>query len=288
MKKILITGLSGFLGHYLYKFRPYNVEITGTFFNNKPEFQKIELVHLDLSNVEKFLVSNKNKYDIIIHCAAESSLSKCEQDPKQAYKLNSDATKKLAQWSENQGSRFVFLSTDIVFDGKKGNYSENDIPDPINIYGKSKLEAERIINKIHNNAAIIRLALCLGKGLEKTHSFIDWLLAKLENNEDINLYYDEFRTPISAPIAAMAIWKIALSEYCGIIHLAGIEKIDRFNFGVKMLQHLKSEKFHLLQKISSSTSMYPRPKDVSMQTGIIKDMFDIQLENTDSIIGSIL
>jgi dTDP-4-dehydrorhamnose reductase len=287
MKKILITGISGFIGQYLHKQKPVNVEVAGTYFSNKPALVKSELVKLDLSNVEEF-ISNAEKYDVVIHCAAESSLAECEKYPARANKINSMATEKLAQWSANQKSKFIFLSTDIVFDGEKGDYLESENPAPINVYGKTKLDAERRILDIHNNAIIIRLALCLGKGLGNATSFIDWFENKLEFDEEIPLYFDEIRTPVSAKFAASAIWELIDSNFNGIMHLAGIEKINRYDLGLKILDHLKLDKKHLLKRISSESSNYPRPKDVSMKSSVLGKILDSPQEDLNSLIKNIL
>ncbi len=288
MKNILITGISGFIGNYLHKFKPNDVQITGTFQKNNSKFSGIDLVEMNLSKVDEFIIHNKQKFDIVIHCAAEASLAECEKNPEDAFILNSKATKKLANWSGKQKSRFVFFSSDIVFDGERGNYFEEDIPHPVNIYGKSKLEAEQAISKIHNNAVIVRLALCLGRGLGNTKSFIDWFYEKLENDEPLSLYYDEYRTPVSAVFAAKTIWEIANSDFSGVVHLTGKEKINRYNLGVKILRHLKWDKHHLLVKESSNNSIYPRPRDVSINSNFLENVLKIKRESITELIENII
>jgi dTDP-4-dehydrorhamnose reductase len=288
MKKILLTGASGFIGQYLVKYKPENLEIKGTYFSTKPDLPQIELVQMDLSDIEGFLVNHKGKYDCIIHCAAEASLGECDKNPEKAFLLNSVATEKLARWSQQQKSRFAFLSTDIVFDGKKELYNEMDIPEPVNIYGKSKLQAEQSITKIHKNAVIIRLALCMGRGIGKTTSFIDLLLSNLENNQPNQLYYDEFRTPVSANFAAETIWTIAQSTFKGIVHLTGTNKVNRYDLSLAILDYLNLDKKHLLHKVSSSKSTYPRPKDVSMQSNILQQIIKMKQESFSTFIKNIL
>ena len=151
MKKILITGISGFIGNYLHKYKPDNIQLIGTYFKNKPVLFETEICELNLMRVDDFIKNNIQKFDIVIHCAAESSLVECEKNQERAYILNSEATEKLVSWSFKQKSKFLFLSTDIVFDGNKGEYSETDNPQPINVYGQSKLEAEQKILKVHES-----------------------------------------------------------------------------------------------------------------------------------------
>ena len=287
MKRILITGISGFIGQYLYKQRPVDVQVTGSYFLNKPELIAIDLVKLDLIDVEEF-ISNSAQFDVVIHCAAESSLSECEKKPERTHTINTIATEKLAQWSVKQKSKFIYLSTDIVFDGEKGDYSESENPIPINIYGKTKLDAEQRILKIHDNAVIIRLALCLGKGLGNTFGFINWIENKLEINEEIPLYFDEIRTPVSVKFAANTIWELMENEYTGIVHLAGKEKINRFDLGLKILDYLNLDNKHLLKRISSKSSTYPRPKDVSMKSDLMDKVLKTPQEDLITLIKNIL
>jgi len=288
MKKVLITGISGFVGSYLYKYKPNDIQLTGTYLTNKPDSLDIQLKRLDLNQVDEFILKKSHKYDVIIHCAAESSLVECEKNPEKSFFLNTQVSEKLAQWSADQKSKFIFLSTDIVFDGKKGEYFETTIPKPINVYGQSKYEAEQKVSMIHDNAVIARLALCLGLGIGKTNSFIDWFLAKLESDEPIPLYYDEFRTPVSVKFVAQAIWELANNDFKGIIHLAGKEKINRYDFGGKMLEYLQSDKCHLLLKESSSNSIYLRPKDVSMKSKFLDKIINVPQENITTLIENIL
>jgi len=288
MKKVLITGISGFVGNYLYKYKPDNIQLSGTYFKNKSDLMEAELLELDLMQVDEFIAHNTQKYDVVIHCAAEASLAACEKNSERAFLLNSNATEKLAQWSAAQDSKFILLSTDIVFDGNNGEYFETTIPKPINVYGQSKYEAEQKISMIHDNAVIARLALCLGLGLGKTNSFIDWFLTKLESDEPIPLYYDEFRTPVSVKFVAQAIWELANNDFKGIIHLTGKDKINRYDFSMKMLEYLKINKYHLLKKESSNNSNYPRPKDVSLTSKFLNKIIKTRQENVTTLIENIL
>lgn len=288
MKKILITGISGFIGQYLYKYRPNDVQITGTYFLNRPELNEIELKYFDLKKAEEFIKNSMQNYDAVIHCAANANLEQCEKHPDNAFIINSLASENLVKWSEDQNSKFIFLSTDIVFDGEKSNYTEKDNPYPINVYGRTKLEAEQKILNIHHNAVVIRLALCLGRGLGCTNSFIDWFLSKLEHDEEIPLFNDEFRTPVSAIFAVKSIWEMVNSNFKGIIHLTGKEKINRYDLGLKILEYLKSDKQYLMHKVPAKNSTYPRPKDVSMKSNILEEVIKIPQESSTTLIENIL
>jgi dTDP-4-dehydrorhamnose reductase len=289
MKRILITGISGFIGQYLYKYRPKDIQLTGTYFLNKPKLEGVALEYLDLKKVDNFTKNSMFNYDVVIHCAAEANLGECEKQPENAFLINTHASEKLAQWSQVQNSKFIFLSTDIVFDGEKGNYTEEDNPCPINVYGSTKLEAEQKVLNTHHNAVVIRLALCLGSDLGSKNSFIDWFLSKLEHNEEIPLFNDEFRTPVSSIFAVKAIWEMVNNNFKGIIHLTGKEKINRFDLGLKILQYDdRLNKQFLLKKISSLIKAYPRPKDVSMKSIFQDKYLNTPQEDLITLIKNIL
>jgi len=287
MKNVLITGISGFIGNYLYRRSENTINLSGTYFKNKPTIENITLYNLDLLNIDSFL-SNSQKFDTVIHCAAESNLARCEQNIEYVMKVNAKATKKLAEWSEKQKSRFIYFSTDIVFHGDRGNYTEADQPDPINNYGKSKLMGEQAVLEVHSNAVIARIALCLGKRLYNSNSFIDWMIEKVKNNEKISLFYDEYRTPVSASYVAKATWELVANQYKGIIHLTGEEKVNRYEFGSHFIQLFPEYDSRLLIKTSQSLAGYPRPVDVSMKSLFAETTLKIKSERITDIIKDLI
>ena len=110
----------------------------------------------------------------------------------------------------------------------------------------------------------------------------------MEKNIHIPLYYDEYRTPVSVNFVAQAIWELAFNDYKEIVHLTGNEKINRFDFGEKMIEYLQPDKQDLLLKKSSSNSAYPRPKDVSMKSEYLNKVIKIPQENIKTLIENIL
>lgn len=287
MKNILITGISGFIGRYLYLFCPKDVYLSGTFYQNKPEFKNIKLYRLALSEIERF-ISIAPKFDTVIHCAAEADLSVCEKNPEYAFSVNENAIYQLARWSAEQDSRFIYLSTDIVFHGDKGDYTESDIPDPINIYGKSKFAGENVVLETHSNAVVARIALCLGKGLGGTKSFIDFMIDKIRKNEQIPLFYDEIRTPVSAIYVAKAIWELVENRFKGIIHLTGNEKLNRYEFGKEFVKYFPQYNPQKLIKTSLTKAGYPRPVDVSMKSQLADKILNTKSEKITHVIENLI
>jgi dTDP-4-dehydrorhamnose reductase len=261
--RVLITGLSGYLGQFLYSYRPQTVTLSGTYYSNSHDLPARNAIFLDLQDVQA-LTKLPVTYDMVIHAAANANLADCEKNEAQAFKVNSDATEILARWSQKQGSRFIYFSTDIVFQGDRGNYTEEDTPKPVNIYGQSKWQGERILVKNHSNYAICRLSLTLGKAKGRSKNFIDHFVRDLYTGKEILLFEDEWRTPITPHYVAKAVWEIACSNYQGIIHLCGAEKMNRYQLGLKMAAYLNFTAEQLKKAYAQKAVFYPRPLDVSM------------------------
>jgi len=163
MKKILVTGISGFLGWHVAHHLQDDFELVGSYFNNRPRLKNIPSYSFDLSN-EKLTVGILDDLglDGILHLAANSNPNKCEQD-KSSNNINVTATINLAKWASKRKIPFLFTSTDLVFDGKNGPYTESSNTNPIMVYGQQKLEAEQKVLDIYPNAIVARMPLMYGK-----------------------------------------------------------------------------------------------------------------------------
>lgn len=272
---ILITGISGYISQFLLKHKPGNVSIIGTYHKKIPESEKdLKLIPLNLTkNVNPQL--KKVFPDVVIHTAAISNLGLCEKYPETAFRINGKATDEIALWCNKQKIRLIYLSTDIVFDGQHASYNEKDEANPINVYGQSKYKGELAVQKC-KDFAISRLALVLGQSLNENKNFVDWIVDKINNNQNIPLYYDEIRTPVNVSDAARIIWKIALSKQQGIFHLCSEEKIDRFTLGQEICKYYKYD-LNRIKKVSAKNSGIRRPLDTSLINSRLKNIFDIKI-----------
>ncbi len=289
MKKILITGGSGFVGGHVVRLAQENYEVH-TFFNNHPiQINNIFAHHIDLLQVvkiEKFL--NDISPDVIIHTAAIANPDHCEADPDSAIMINIKATEELTEWSQKNGIRFIYTSTDMVFDGARGNYNESDLPNPISFYSKTKVNAEEYIKTNHLNFAIARVALVYGIGINRNNSFFEKMIEKLNKGERITLFYDQFRSPILVDNLAETLLELAENKFVGTIHLGGSERISRWEFGLKTCKILDLP----FQTISKG-SMFDfegaafRPRDISFDIGLAKKLLKTKLLNCDEGLKSI-
>jgi dTDP-4-dehydrorhamnose reductase len=166
--------------------------------------------------------------DLLIHCAALSKAAACERQPELAHASNVELTHRWCDFASN--TRLIFFSTDLVFDGAKGSYSESDAVNPLTAYGRTKAEAEQIVlaNPRHT---VIRLSLNAGVSPTGDRAFNEEIHNAWKRGETLNLFTDEFRNPIPAIVTARALWELAGKGAAGLFHLGGAEKLSRWQIG---------------------------------------------------------
>lgn len=231
IKKILITGVSGYVGSNL---KGYFVKagycVIGADINVK---NADETLKLDISDY--FCVSDvikKTEPDLIVHAAGLSNLLLCEKDPSLAKKVNTQGTYNIAKALAEQSlkCKLIFLSTDYVFDGKTGDYSEADTPSPLTVYGKTKLEAEKSISSFLSEYVICRTANVYGRG----GNFLKFVYSNLKSGQRIEVFDDAFFTPTYIDDLLSMIKLVAEKDIKGLMHTAGPEKVNRFVFAKKI------------------------------------------------------
>jgi dTDP-4-dehydrorhamnose reductase len=165
---------------------------------------------------------------VIIHCAALSRSVVCEADPRLARQLNVEVTACLADLAAEV--TLIFLSTDLVFDGKQGHYRETDTVNPVSVYGESKAAAERIVlaNPRH---CVLRTSLNFGCSPTGDRSFNEEMRRAWEDGRTLRLFTDEFRCPIPAEVTARFTWEMTKLNRSGLYHLAGAERLSRWEIG---------------------------------------------------------
>lgn len=266
--KVWVTGANGFIGNAV-------VEASRVY---APDVKIVALARRDVELADFDSVFEKfrcDKPDVIIHCAAMARSTDCQANPSLARKINTDATAHLAAVAQDVG--FIFLSTDMVFDGRKGNYVETDTPNPLSIYAETKLAAEQIVSR-NPRHTIVRCSLVAGRSPKGSHSFNEDLQAAWKAGKTAKLFHDEYRTPIPAPVAARAIWEIVTLNLTGLFHLAGAEKFSRVQLG----ELVAARHPELTPRIEPcSLREYqgpPRPADASLNCAKLQNLLSFKLE----------
>jgi dTDP-4-dehydrorhamnose reductase len=171
---------------------------------------------------------------LVIHCAALANTPACEKNPTLARKLNVDVTAVLAELAAD--IPFVFFSTDLVFDGSAGNCDESATVSPLSVYGKTKAEAERVVlaNPKHT---VVRTSLNFGQSPTGDRAFNEQMRRAVERGETLQLFTDEFRCPIPAVETARAVWELVAENKPGLYHVAGSERLSRWEIGQVLAKH---------------------------------------------------
>jgi dTDP-4-dehydrorhamnose reductase len=171
---------------------------------------------------------HQDRPNAIIHCAAMSRVAECEQNPDLAHRINVEATELLAQLAAS--IPFIYVSTDLVFDGAKGNYTEANSPNPLTVYARTKLEGEVAVLK-NPRHTVIRTSLNGGASPYGDRSFTEQLITAWRADRVPKLFVDEFRSPIMASETSRAIWEMLDGGYTGLFHIAGAERLSRYQIG---------------------------------------------------------
>jgi dTDP-4-dehydrorhamnose reductase len=222
MKLVWITGANGLIGNYLVQTAPQ----FASGFRARP-LTRADFDLLDFAAVERQFKTDRP--ELVIHCAAITTVSDAQKNPALARRVNVEVTKFLAELSAEIS--FIFFSTDLVFDGRKGNYSETDAANPLHVYGETKLAAEEIVLK-NPRHLVVRTSINAGKSPAGNRAFNEQLRRSLPAaGPGMTLFTDEFRSPIPAMETARAVWELARKNCAGVYHVAGAEKLSRFQIG---------------------------------------------------------
>lgn len=272
MKTLLITGASGFLGYNIIEQNIKNWNICALTNQRKFSFRNITQAYCNLTDEELLKNTLESiKPDAIIHLAAISDTNYCEANVEMAKEVNILASINLASYAADRSIPFIFTSTDLVFDGKKGNYDEKDNTNPLNEYGKQKAFAEKGILSINKNACVLRMPLMFGYAGYYSQSFLQPFIQNIKNNKEQMLFTDEYRSILDGKSAAKGILLALDNGWKGIYHLGGNEKISRYDFGLKVCEKYSLDKQLLIPTLQKKLKLTAaRPADVSLYSNKAK------------------
>jgi dTDP-4-dehydrorhamnose reductase len=258
-KNVLITGSNGLLGQKLVHLLIHNADIeliATSRGHNKlaqlvPELHFISLDVTDEEQVDKVISVERPTH--IIHTAAMTNVDECELNREGCWKLNVDAVQYLVNACEKYQVHLVHLSTDFVFDGEAGPYNEEDQPNPISYYGRSKLAAEEIVQRSSAKWAIIRTVLVYGVVHEYGRTnIVLWVKNSLEAQKTIQVVNDQFRTPTLAEDLAMGCWLVVQQDAEGIFHISSKEVLTPYDMALQVADYFKLDKAYIKKADASS------------------------------------
>ena len=272
-RKLLLTGASGFLGYHLLRVFANDWEIYGITNSGSFDLQGATPIKCDITNyIELGNYFDDIEPDAVIHTAAIADANFCQQNPDKSYSVNVDASKNLAGICCDFQIPFAYTSTDLVFDGKKGMYAEGDEKSPISVYGEQKAIAEDEVLQIYAEATVFRLPIMFGYPEASAGNYMHGLINRLKKGETATLFNDEYRSVCGARSISEGIFGL-LGKTSGIIHVAGSERLSRYDFGMKVVKAFDLNAELILEGSQKDVkNMAPRPADVSLNVSKAKDL----------------
>ncbi len=273
MKKLIVTGASGFVGGAVVALaKGWEIHAVArkdiSYTKEGLTWHKLDL--LDTAALRSLF--DDVKPDAVVHAAASADIDFCEKNRDVAEALNVTSTTEIVRRCAASGARLVHLSTDTVFDGKKGMYKETDAPGPVNFYGETKLRAEEIVRAECPAAATPRLSLVFGYPfVAGGNSFLAKMATAVTKGERYGVPDEEMRTPVDVITLARSFLELAENDFAGLIHLSGNDRMTRFEASLITADRFGWNRDLLFVKNASETpGRAPRPIDVSLDNSLAR------------------
>lgn len=268
-ERLLVTGASGLLGNKTVKIAEGKFNVVALH-NTKP----MSPSSLKLDITDQKMVSELFKHHrprAVIHTASETNVDKCETQKEHAWKTNVEGTRNVAKACNEAHAKLVYISTDYVFDGEKGNYNEEDKPTPISYYGLTKLEGENQVIENCRDYAILRTSVIYGWHPWK-QNFATWVINQLRQEKNITVVGDHYNTPTLADNLAEMSIEIVQKDFKGMYHASGSERISRYEFAVQIAKtfQLNPNLIRPIKMKELTAWIAKRPKDSSLNTDKIR------------------
>lgn len=271
-KKVLVTGANGLLGQKLIGLLRNDISVeligTGKGASRLPESWagSYTWMELDITDREEVLeVFAATKPDSVIHTAAMTQVDDCEKDREGCRILNVDAVKYVIEACEKQDSHLIHLSTDFIFDGEDGPYTEEAVPNPVNYYGETKLEAEYLLLASNIRWAIVRTVLVYGIAQDMSRSnIILWVKKSLEQRKTIQVVNDQWRTPTLAEDLAEGCILIMKKGATGIFNISGADFLTPYDMAIQTAEYFGLDKSLITE---SDSKLFTQPAKRPARTG---------------------
>ena len=276
-KKLLVTGFGGFVAGSVIAHAKKEWEVHAVDKIDVPADPKgINYYSLDLLDFDKLeKLFDEIGPDAVIHTAAIADIDFCENNQDVAEKVNVGITKKIAELCDASGAKMVVCSTDTVFDGKKGMYTEEDRPHAINFYAETKVKVEGIVKAL-DRGVVARLSLVMGLPvIGSGNSFLARTIEKLKNGESVKFPENEIRTPVDVITLGSSLVELAGNDFTGIIHLSGSTRINRYEMARQIAGKLGYSKDLIIATNSNAMEgRAPRPDDASLDNSLAKKILN--------------
>jgi dTDP-4-dehydrorhamnose reductase len=287
--KVFIAGASGLIGSNCLKhFSEQGWDVTGSYFSYEQPgtvyYNTLEPNHKDNFDIVSY------KPDVIVHCGALTHVDYCETHEEESFQKTVQSTLNLIAVAKQVGSRFVYISTDYVFDGKSGPYREDAAVNPLSVYARHKLEAEKAALKELEGTLVLRVTNVYGNEA-RGKNFIARIVDQCKNKQKLtlNLPYDQYASPVNAWDIARAMYLLLKDGKNGIYHIGGTDYMNRVELALRVLQYFPDAAYELKPL---STAELNQPAARPLLGGFVKAKFsaeypDFLFGNVDSFLKSL-
>lgn len=250
-----------------------NWEVVLSLHNHEVNLREIDAIRMDLENSDELPRQLRDlSPDMIVHTAGWTDVDGCENNPEKAMRVNSDLASNVAMAAANLGIPLIHISTDHLFGGDRSFYEEHDSPSPVNVYGRSKFQAEQRVLESHPDALVIRTNF-FGWGHAHRHSISDRVIQGLRQGQVLNMFEDVFFTPILADSLAQLAHELAASGIRGVVNVAGREKVSKYDFACRLARIFSLPEHYVHRgSIKDNPSVAKRPHDMSLSSEKIKSL----------------
>ena len=282
--KLLVLGGSGLVGSAFIDFAKNDYDIIFSYNKNEIKIPNTESFKINLLNDSdkiETIIKNYNP-DVVLHTVAHSNLDLCETDHYITDKLHIDLTQKIANVCVSTNSKLIFLSTDAVFEGQLNKrYGEDDITNPINYYGKTKLRAEKIVLDASLNNTVLRTSVIYG--WHKKSRFTNWILDYLKDGKQVDPFSDQFNTPTLIDDLIKVILKIIDNDISGLYHAAGKTCLNRYEFAILLAKKFSYDLtlIHPVTKIEKKQDA-PRPISTCLDSSKLENITNFSFSDISS------
>jgi dTDP-4-dehydrorhamnose reductase len=282
---ILVTGASGLLGASLIAVaREQGREVVGLCYRHAVRLPGGSLIAVDLTQESETRKIFENiKPTIVIHCAAETNVDFCQENPETAYAINVVTSRMVADITAQAGTRMLYISTDSVFDGARGWYSETDQPAPVNVYARTKLQGEQEVLARNAFATVARINLYGWNVQPNKKSLAEWILDELLLGNVVPGFTDVVFSPILASDLAALLLAIVDRNLTGLYHVAGSEPVSKYEFARRVALMFGFDPARVVPaRLAESRLKAPRPRDTSLNTQKISAALGSPMPDVDS------
>ena len=261
---LLVTGATGLLGINLSLVAAdVGHQVTGLARTQELRTGAFSLIQVDLGETDAALSMIEGVApDAVIHCAALADLNAAEGSPEMAQKINSEVPGELAGFAAAKGIPFLHISTDAVFDGREGGYSETDEPHPLSVYAQTKLAGEHAVQEAYPDACIARVVF-YGWSLSGTRSLSEFFFNELSEGRPVKGFTDTFFCPLYAEDLAWILLEMLDEGLSGIYHVVSPESISKYDFGLKIARAFGFDE-SLIQPVQMKSVSRGAPRSLNL------------------------